>query len=146
MNKLFAFSRNVSLGRLWFYPHSSYLMFQACSVCATAHVKSHAAINQVEEDHGIYGTALKVTHPTPNPPPPSNSPRGLYFSYISKYLKISNFLSFLPSRILTSNWFSVRKASVKFINSQTMVEGGPWDIFVISKIRHFLFLNCDVIW
>ena len=39
---------------------------------------------------------------------------------------------------------SVRKALVKFINLQTIVEGGPWDIFVISKIRHFLFLNCDV--
>ena len=67
MNKLFAFSRNVSLGRLWFYPHCSHWLFQASSVCATAHVKSHAAIHQVEEDNGIYGTALKVTHPTPTP-------------------------------------------------------------------------------
>ena len=60
MNKLFAFNRNMSLGRLWFYPHGSHWLFQACSVCATAHVKSHAAMHQVEEDHGIYGTALKV--------------------------------------------------------------------------------------
>ena len=72
MNKWFAFSRNVSLGRLWFYTHGSHWLFQAYSVCATAHVKSHAAMDQVEEDHGIYGTASKVIHPTPPPPPPTH--------------------------------------------------------------------------
>ena len=80
--------------------------------------------------------------PRPSPPPPLQlTTRPLFLVYLKQYLKISNFLSFLPSRILTSQWFSVRKASVKFINLQTIVEGGPWDIFVISKIRHFLFLT-----
>ena len=128
MNKLFAFSRNVSLGRLCFYPHCSHWLFHACSVCATAHVKSHAAIDQVEKDHGIYETALKVTHHTP--PPPSHHEASI--SHISPN-SISRFPiscpSFLPSRILTFKWFSVRKASVKFINLQTIVEGGPWGYF-----------------
>ena len=55
-------------------------LFQACSVCATAHVKSHAAIHQVEEDNGIYGTALKVTHPTP--PPLQLTTRPLFLIYL----------------------------------------------------------------
>ena len=125
MNKLFAFSRKVSLGRLCFYPHSSHCLFQACSVCATAHVKFHAAIDQVEEDHGIYGTALKVTHPTP-PTHHEASVSHIFPNSISRF-PISC-PSFLP-RVLTSKWFSVRKASVKFINLQTIVEGGPWGYF-----------------
>ena len=133
----------MSLGRLWFYPHCSHWLFQACSVCATAHVKSHAAIHQVEEDNGIYGTALKVTHPTPPPPPTHHEASISHISPNGNSRFPISCPSFLP-RVLTSKWFSVRKASVKFINLQTIVEGGPWDIFVISKIRHFLFLNCDV--
>ena len=65
----------------WLYPLCSDWLFQACSVCETAHVKSRAPIDRVEEDYGIYGTVLKVTHPFNHPPP--NSLRGLYFSYIS---------------------------------------------------------------
>ena len=60
----------MSLRRLWFYPHCSVWLFQACSVCATAHLMCHAPIDQVEEE-----------------------------------------------------------ALVKFINLQTIVEGGPWGYF-----------------
>ena len=82
MNKLFAFSRNVSLGRLWFYPHCSVWLFQACSVCATAHLMCHAPIDQVEEDHGIYGTALKVTHPFNHPPPLQLTTKTLFLIHL----------------------------------------------------------------
>ena len=101
----------------------------------------------MEEDDGIYGTALKVTHPstTPTSLPPLTH-HEVSISHISpdSISRFFNFLPFLLSRILTFKWFSVRKASVKFINLQTIVVGGPSGIFVIFGIRHFLFLNCDV--
>ena len=101
MNKLFAFSGKVSLGRLCFYPHCSHWLFQACSVCATAHVKSRAAIHQVEEDYGIYGTALKVTHPTPPPLQLTTRPLFLiYFLIVSQDFQFPVLPSFSDSNLL----------------------------------------------
>ena len=72
----------MSLRRLWFYPHCSVWLFQACSICATAHLMCHAPIDQVEEDHGIYGTALKVTHPFNHPPPLQLTTKTLFLIYL----------------------------------------------------------------